>query len=163
MSRRLRLLLWPVGAVFGLAAEYSQFGWDDPRHWIPDLAVGWVFIACGLVASDRRRESRSGLLMAATGFSWFFGNFAHVGVGPVDWVASLAAYLYLGPLVHLLIRYPSGRLSSRLTRAAVAVGYVTAITPIWRNEVATIVLTALLVAVSARLYRRAVKIGRAHV
>jgi hypothetical protein len=114
MSRRLRLLLWPAGAVFGLAAEYVQYGWDDPRHWIPDLAVGWVFIACGLVASDRRRESRSGLLMAATGFSWFIGNFAHVGVGPIDWVASLAAYLYLGPL-YLLIGYPSGRLSSRLT------------------------------------------------
>ena len=156
MSRRLRLLLWPAGAVFGLAAEYSQFGWDDPRHWIPDLAVGWVFIACGLVASDRRRQSRSGLLMAATGFSWFIGNFANVGFGPIDWVASLAAYLYLGPFVHLLITYPSGRLSSRLTRGAVAVGYVTAITPIWRNEVATIVLTALLVAVSARLYQRAV-------
>ena len=156
MSRRLRLLLWPAGAVFGLAAEHIQFGWDDPRHWIPDLAVGWAFIACGLVASDRRRESRSGLLMAATGFSWFIGNFANVGFGPIDWVASLAAYLYLGPLVHLLIGYPSGRLSSRLTRGAVAVGYVTAITPIWRNEVATIVLTALLVAVSARLYQRAV-------
>jgi signal transduction histidine kinase len=156
MSRRLRLLLWPAGALFGLAAEYSQFGWDDPRHWIPDLAVGWLFIACGLVAADRRPEGRSGLLMAATGFSWFIGNFAHVGVGPIDWVASHAAYLYLGPLVHLLIGYPSGRLSSRLTRGAVAVGYVTAITPIWRNEVATIVLTALLVAVSARLYQRAV-------
>jgi signal transduction histidine kinase len=156
MSRRLRLLLWPAGAVFGLAAEYSQIGWDDPRHWIPDLAVGWVFIACGLVASDRRQESRSGFLMAATGFSWFIGNFAHVGVGPIDWIASLAAYLYIGPLVHLLIAYPSGRLSSRLTSGAVAVGYVTAITPIWRNEVATIVLSTLLVAVSARLYQRAV-------
>ena len=156
MSRRLRLLLWPAGAVFGLAAEWTQFGWDDPRHWIPDLAVGWVFIACGLVASDRRRESRSGLLMAATGFSWFIWNFAHVGVGPIDWVASHATYLYLGPLVHLLIGYPSGRLSSRLTRRAAAVGYMTAITPIWSNEVATIVLTALLEAVCARLYRRTV-------
>jgi signal transduction histidine kinase len=157
MLRRLRLLLWPAGAVFGLTAEYSQFGWGDLRHWIPDLAVGWVFIACGLVALDRRRESRSGLLMAATGFSWFIGNFAHVRVGPIDWVASHAVYLYLGPLLHLLIAYPSGRLSSRLTRGAVAVGYVTAvITPIWRNEEATIVLTALLVAVSARVYVRTV-------
>ena len=156
MTRRLRLLLWPAGAVFGLVAEYSRFGWDDPRHWIPDLAVGWVFIAGGLVASDRRRESRSGLLMAATGFCWFIGNFAHVGVGPIDWAASRAVYLYVGPLVHLLIAYPSGRLSSRITRWAVAVGYVTAITPILSNEVATIVLAALLVAVSARLYRRTV-------
>jgi signal transduction histidine kinase len=141
-----------AAAVFGLIAEWSQFGWDDPRHWIPDLAVGWVFMACGLIAFERRRESRSGLLMAITGFSWFFGNFANVGVGPIDWAASHATYLYLGPLVHLLIAYPSGRLSSQLTRGAAAVSYVTAITPIWRNEVATIVLAALLVAVCAHAY-----------
>jgi hypothetical protein len=136
MSRRLGLLLWPAAALFGLAAEWSQFGWGEPRQWIPDLAVGWVFIACGLVALDRRRESRSGLLMAATGFSWFIGNFAQVRVGvPIDWAASHAVFLYFGPLFHLLIAYPSGRLSSQLTRGAVAVGYVTAmITPPIRPE-----------------------------
>jgi signal transduction histidine kinase len=157
MSRRLGLLLWPAAAAFGLAAEGTQFGWGDPRHWIPDLAVGWLFIACGLIASSRRRESRSGALMAATGFSWFFGNLAHLGVGPIDRAASLGVYLYLGPLLHLLIAYPSGRLSSRLTRGAVAVGYAAAIvTPVWRSEGGTIVLAALLMAVSARAYFGAV-------
>ena len=88
--------------------------------------------------------------MAATGFCWFLGNFADAGVAAVDWLGAHALYLYRGPLVHLLVTYPSGRLSSRLDRAAVAVGYAAAfVTPVWQSEIATIVLAVLLVAVCA--------------
>ena len=87
-----------AGAALGLTAEWVGFGWGDPRHWIPDLAVGWIFIGCGLVAWARRPESRSGPLMAATGFTWFFGNFANVGVAALAWVAAHLLYLYRGPL-----------------------------------------------------------------
>lgn len=155
--RWFRLLLWPAGAVLGIAAEWISFGWGDPRHWVPDLVTGWTLIACGLVAWSRRPESRSGALMAATGFSWFLGNFATTGVAPFDWVGAHALYVYRGPLIHLLVAYPSGRLSSRLDRAAVAVGYAAAVvTPVWRSEIATTVLAVLLVAVCALSYRRAV-------
>jgi signal transduction histidine kinase len=159
--RWFRLLLWPAGAAFGIAAEWIFFGWGDPRHWIPDLVTGWTLIACGLIAWSRRPESRSGALMAATGFSWFFGNFATTGVAPLDWLGAHALYVYRGPLVHLLVTYPSGRLSSRLDRAAVAIGYAAALlTPVWRSEIATIVLAVLLVAVCARSYVRAIGPGR---
>lgn len=154
--RWFRRFLWPVGAAFGIAAEWIFFGWGDPRHWVPDLVTGWTLIACGLVAWSRRPDSRSGALMAATGFSWFLGNFATTGVVPVDWVGAHALYVYRGPLIHLLVTYPSGRLSSRLDRAAVAVGYAAAVvTPVSRSEVATFVLAVLLVAVCARSYLRA--------
>jgi signal transduction histidine kinase len=159
--RWFRLLLWPAGALFGIAAEWISFGWGDPRQWVPDLATGWILIVCGLVASARRPESRSGALMTATGFSWFFGNFANAGVAPVDWLGAHAVYVYRGPLVHLLAEYPSGRLVLRLDRVAVAVGYVVAVvTPVWRSEIATIVLSLLLVVVCARLYVRAVGASR---
>jgi signal transduction histidine kinase len=151
------LLLWPASAALGIAAEWIFFGWGDPRRWVPDLITGWTLIACGLVGWSRRPESRSGALMAATGFSWFFGNFGTSGVAPVDWLGAHAVYLYRGPLIHLLVTYPSGRLSSRLEQTAVAVGYVAAVlTPVWRSEIGTIVLAALLVAVCARSYRQAV-------
>jgi signal transduction histidine kinase len=154
--RRFRLLLWPAGAALGIAAEWISFGGVAPRHWVPDLVTGWTLIACGLVAWSRRPESRIGALMAATGLSWFLGNFATGGAAPVDWVGAHALYLYRGPLIHLLVAYPSGRLSSRLDRAAVALGYAAAVvTPVWRSEIATIVLGVLLVAVCARSYRRA--------
>jgi signal transduction histidine kinase len=140
------MLLWPAGALLGLGAEWVSFGWDDPRHWIPDLVTGWMLIACGLVAWSRRGDSRSGHLLAATGFSWFLGNFT-----------TSALYLYRGPLVHLLVTYPSGRPSSRREVAALAVGYAAAVvTPVWRSEVVTIVLAVLLVAVCARSYSTAV-------
>jgi signal transduction histidine kinase len=152
-----RLLLWPAGAVLGVAAVWISFGWGDPRHWVPDLITGWTLIACGLVAWSRRPYSRSGALMAATGFCWFLGNFATSGVAVVDWLGAHTLYFYRGPLIHLLVTYPSGRLSSRLDLVAVAVGYAAAVvTPVWRSEIATIVLPVLLVAVCARSYRRAV-------
>ncbi len=154
--RRLGLV-WPVGVAVGLSAEWVGFGWGDPRHWIPDLAVGWTFIGCGLVAWVRRPESRTGPLMAAIGLAWFLGNFAQVGVGAVAWAAGHLVYLHRGPLVQLVLAYPSGRPGSRLVRGAVAVGYAAAvITPIWRNAGATILLATLLLGVCAREYVRAV-------
>ena len=155
--RWFRLLLWPAGAVLGIAAEWVSFGWDDPRHWVPDLVAGWTLIACGLVGWSRRPESRIGPLMAATGFSWFLGNFAASDVASVEWLGAHALYLYRGPLVHLLVTYPSGRIRSRLEAAVVAVGYAAAlVTPVWRSEIATIALAAMLVAACAALYVRAV-------
>jgi hypothetical protein len=152
-----RFLILPVAGAFGLAAEWSGYGWGDPGHWIPDLAVGWCMIGCGFIASARRPESRSGVLMLATGFAWFLGNFAGIGVGVVAWVAAHALYLHRGPLFQLLLTYPSGRRPSRVTGAAIAVFYAAAvITPVWQSEAATIALAALLVGVCGYDYARIV-------
>jgi signal transduction histidine kinase len=154
---RQRGLVGLAGVALGLTAEWVGFGWGDPRHWIPDLAVGWTFIGCGLIAWARRPESRTGPLLAATGFTWFVGNFAQVGVAAVAWLAAHLVRLHRGPLVQLVLTYPSGRPGSRLVRGAIAAGYAAAvITPIWRSEAATILLAGLLVAVCAREYVRAV-------
>ena len=77
--------------------------WGD---WLPDLATGWTLIACGLVAWALRPESRSGPLLAATGFAWFAANL----------VGEQALYLYRGPLIHLSLSYPYGRLGRPLDR-----------------------------------------------
>jgi signal transduction histidine kinase len=154
---RRRGLVVLAGVALGLTAEWVRFGWADPRHWIPDLVVGWTLIGCGLIAWSRRAESRAGPLLAATGFTWFVGNFAQVGVVAVAWVAAHLVYLHRGPLLQVVLTYPSGRPGSRLVRGAVAVGYAAAvITPIWRSEAATILLAGLLLGVCAREYGRAV-------
>ena len=152
-----RFLILPVAAAVGLAAEWSGYGWGDPGRWIPDLAVGWCLIGCGFIASARRPESRSGVLMTATGFAWFLGNFAGVGVSVVAWAAAHALYLHRGPLFQLLLTYPSGRRPSRVTGAAIAVFYAAAvITPVWQSETATILLAALLPGVCGYEYARMV-------
>ena len=143
--RTFRLLLWPAGVALGVAAELHYFGWGDPGGWLPDLAVGWTLIACGLVAWSRRPETRSGMLLAGTGFAWFAANFS-----------DQALYLHRGPLIQLVLSYPSGRLGSRLERGVVAVAYVIALVPdVWESEAATFALAAALVAVATRGYLRA--------
>jgi hypothetical protein len=156
MMRRLGLV-GLAGAALGLTAEWVGFGWGDPRHWVPDLAVGWTLIGCGLVAWARRPQSRTGALLAATGFAWFVGNFAQVGVAAVAWLAAHLVYLYRGPLMQLVLTYPSGRPGSRLVRGAIAAGYAAAVvTPIWDSEAATILLAGLLLGVCVREYVQAV-------
>jgi signal transduction histidine kinase len=143
--RTLRLLLWPAALALGVAAELHYFGWDDPGGWLPDIVVGWTLIACGLIAWSRRPESHSGALLAATGFGWFAANFS-----------DQALYLHRGPLIHLVLSYPYGRLGGRLERCVVAGAYVVALIPeVWRSEEATFGLAAIIVAVSARGYLRA--------
>jgi signal transduction histidine kinase len=159
--RRWGFLLWPAGVALGVAAEWVGYGWGDPLHWIPDLAVGWTFIGFGLIAAGRCPDDRTGSLMAATGFAWFLGNFAGVDNRVVAWTAAHATFIYRGSLVHLVLAYPSGRPSGRLERAAAAGGYAAAvITPAWRNDVTTIALASLLMAVSAHGYVRAVGAAR---
>src|SRR6266540_3968590 len=153
--RLVRFALWPAGAALGILAEQLYFGWGDARHWVPDLVTGWSLILFGLIGWSRRPESRSGPLMAATGFAWFAGNFATADLGPLDWLAAHALYLYRGPLFHLVLSYPRGRLAGRIERAAVAVGYLAAIvTPAWRSGTTTIVLASLLLGVAGRSYLR---------
>src|SRR5512133_2103418 len=154
--RLFRFALWPSGAALGILAEQIYFGLGDARHWVPDLVTGWSLIACGLIGWSRRPDSRSGVLMAATGFAWFAGNFATAGLGPLDWLAGHALYLYRGPLVQLVLSYPRGRLAGRIERAAVALGYLAAIvTPAGRSGTTTIVLASLLVGVAGRSYLHA--------
>jgi signal transduction histidine kinase len=147
------LLLWPAGAVVGIAAEWRLYGWADPGDWVPDLLAGWTMIACGLAGWSRRPQSRSGALLAAAGFAWFAPNFAATGVTALAWLSAHALYLYRGPLVQLVLTFPQGRPVRRLDRAAVAAGYAAAIiTPVWADHTATIVLACLLVAVAVRGY-----------
>src|SRR5215212_764116 len=131
--RAFRLWLWPAGAVVGIAAEQVYFGWDDTGDWLPDLLTGWTLIACGLVGWSRRPESRSGPLLAATGFAWFAANLA----------GDDALYLHRGLLIHLVLSYPSGRLVRPLDRVAAGIGYGAALVPaVWSSEIATCVLSA---------------------
>jgi signal transduction histidine kinase len=141
-----RLLLWAAAGIVGIAAEWVAYGWDRPGRWLPDLITGWVLIACGLAGRSARPGSRSGPLMAVTGFAWFAGNFS-----------AAAIYLHRGPLVHLVLSYPGAMLAPGRARVVVVAGYGAAVVPaVWRSEVVTIVLSVLLVAAAAAVHTRAV-------
>ncbi len=136
--RLIRLALWPLGVVLGVGAEVTRH--EGSALTAVDFIVGFTLIALGLLAWEHRPESWSGILLAASGVAWFLGNFA-----------SWALYLHRGPLVHLVLSYPSGRLRSRLERAVVAGGYVyAAVYPLARNDVATIVFAFIVAATAVR-------------
>jgi hypothetical protein len=123
------------------------FGWRDPLRWVPDLLVGWTFVAGGLVASSRFPESRTGRLLTATGFAWFAGNFASlVGAGGVAGGAGGVPALHRGLVIHALVTFPGGRLGSRAARAAVCAGYAGSLAPLARSDVVAMVAGAAVIA-----------------
>ena len=153
--RRWAVLLWPAGVALGVAAEWVAFDWNAPLQWLPDLAVGWTFIGCGLAAKALRPDNSTGSLMIATGFTWFLGNFAAADIDLVAGVASQSTYVHRGFLIHLVLAYPIGRLLGRHERTTATVGYAAAlITPVWSNDILSIVFAALLLAERAVAYGR---------
>jgi signal transduction histidine kinase len=127
-----------AGLAVAIAAEAATYLPEEPGLAAGDAVVGLAFLGLGLVAWQRRPSSRSGLLMVATGFAWFAGSFA-----------SAALFVHRGPLVHLLVGYPQGRLRSRLEQLVVAAAYVDgAVYPLARQDGVTIALS-LVVAVTA--------------
>jgi signal transduction histidine kinase len=144
--RPLRLALIPIGIAFGFVAEWGSY---DASLGLglagADLAVGCVLIACGVVAWDRRPESRVGVLMLLAGSTWFLGN-----------LAGALLYLHRGPLVQLHLTYPTGRLRSRFVATVVAAAYVdAAIGPLARNDVLTLVVAAAVAVTALQVFTRA--------
>ena len=131
--RLLRLALLLGAVALAIAAEWDSYESDDRALVVADAVVGLVLVTCGVVAWELRGESRVGPLMALSGYTWFAGNL---------WSPLL--YLHRGPLVHLHISYPTGRLLRRLAQATVLAAYVDALVlPIAENDVLTLVLAAL--------------------
>jgi hypothetical protein len=137
--RPLRYALWPAGLAFGVAAEWI----GRPDLLALDAITGFTLVGLGLTAWSRRPQSRAGLIMAAAGFAWFLGS-----------VWSWAVYLNRGPLAHLMLSYPSGRISSsRLERGAVVAAYAYAgVYPVAGNDYVTIAFALGLVALAVRRY-----------
>jgi signal transduction histidine kinase len=130
-----------VGIAFGVAAERASSEESDLALVVADFVVGSVLLVCGVVAWSRRPESRVGALMSLAGFTWFLGT-----------LFEPALYLHRGPLVHLLLSYPTGQLATLPARAVVAVAYVDAtIEPLAGNDWLTLALGGGVAA--AALYR----------
>jgi signal transduction histidine kinase len=126
-----------VGVVVGVAAEGAGFSWDEPERWLPDLVVGVTFVGAGAYALPRQRGC--GVLLVATGLTWFAGT-----------VDGSALYLHRGPLVQLLVAYPGWRPRTRTGLVAVAASYAAALArPVWGDDATAVVLVLLLVAVVA--------------
>jgi signal transduction histidine kinase len=88
------------------------------------LLVGWSFIGTGLFAWWRRPGNRTGALMAAVGFAWFVAGLSDANDDFPHTVGLAVDALFPAFAGHLLLAFPTGRLSTRLERTVVTAGYL---------------------------------------
>jgi signal transduction histidine kinase len=111
---------------------------------VADATAGVTAAACGVLARRRRPASRVGLVMLGTSVCWFAG----------DLVAPLA-YLHRGPLIHLTLGYPTGKLHRALSLITVSVAYVaSAVETLARDPWITLGLALLLLVAAVDNFAR---------
>jgi signal transduction histidine kinase len=118
----LPILLWPLGVAAEFAAFVFLFRSAEPVTAVAvvNRSVGGSFIACGLIAWQRRPDSRTGPLMTLTGFLFMSeavlsGVDSHVAYTLGQWMSNW----WTPPFAALVLGFPSGRLSSRIDRSIV--------------------------------------------
>ena len=111
---------------------------------IADPAVGVVLAGCGSVLWVRRPRSLVGPLMLVAAGCWFLGSL---------WV--VAVFLHRGPLVHLHISYPTGRMRRPLAIVTVICAYAVSIgEAIGANPWVTLAMAVLVAVAAADIYAR---------
>lgn len=107
-------------------------------------ALAGIALAVAGLGSWRRRRPGPAVLLLATAALWFAGGL---------WPPLVLAHR--GPLTHLLVGYPRGRLTRPADRVVVAAGYVSALVyPVGRSGVVTLLVGGSVVAVMATGLRR---------
>jgi DNA-binding CsgD family transcriptional regulator len=118
-----------LGLALGLYAAALAI-WEPGTLTLPapvHIAIGWSFVAGGLVAWRQRPENRLGLLMTLTGIAWFGRDFDWFGSWPANHAGELTQNLFLALLAHQVVVFPWGVARSRLERGLVAAAYALAI------------------------------------
>jgi signal transduction histidine kinase len=115
--------LWAVVVAAEIAALAGILQAEEPvpGYRVVFRLIGGVFCACGLIAWRRRPDSRSGLLMLATGFGLLVEPvFAPLDPGVLKTIGDLLEDAWGIPLIALLLTFlTGGRLESRIDRLLV--------------------------------------------
>lgn len=133
---RAGIFIATLAAFIGVASEVVAFNIAISAGWIPDLAVGWVCVAAGLIVNGTARGSWTGHLLVGTGFAWFIGNFGSVEAWPIAAFAAGGRLLHRGLLIHTVLTLPTGRVNDRLTFLVIAAGYITSFVAAWSSGAA---------------------------
>jgi signal transduction histidine kinase len=130
--RSLRLGLVLAGVALAIVSAWRSTDSLGPGLAAADAVVGLVFVACGVVASARRTESRTGLLMTSAGFAWLTGSLVPV-----------ALFWHRGPVIHLCLTFPTGGVRRRVVAVSVVVAYADGLVrPLASNDLITLCVAA---------------------
>ena len=126
MNARTRMIVAAAGVVTGLAAAAAMVwgGYPTPAtSLVPAvilmLAIGWSFLYVGLAADVTRPDSRIGVIMVVAGFAALARSVVAIDSQPAYVLGIAVADVVYGVAVHLLVAFPTGRLSTRGGRALV--------------------------------------------
>ncbi|MDT0352342.1 sensor histidine kinase [Pseudonocardia charpentierae] len=121
----LGTVLAVVGA--GAVAAASPAGLGDAAP----SAVGLVYLAVGAVAWSRRPGNRLGLLICVTGTLFLLASLYNAAEPVMVFLGVLGGQSVLAGVLHLLLAFPSGRLTGARDRALVVAGYLTTTVPLF--------------------------------
>jgi signal transduction histidine kinase len=121
-TARWLAILWPLGIAAQVAALILLFDGSEEVTAVAvvNRLVGGSFVFCGLIVWQRRPDSRTGRLMALTGFLFSAEALlsevdSHVAYTVGQWVPNWWAI----PFAALMLGFPSGRLGARIDRVIV--------------------------------------------
>ncbi|MEV5407671.1 histidine kinase [Thermopolyspora sp. NPDC052614] len=104
----------------GIAARVAD---ADPFRVVLHAAAAALFLVAGLVAHFRRPGNPIGMLMIAVSAGFLAED---LQLSPVPWIHTIGEFTVVassGPLVHLALAYPTGRIGSTVGRVLVWVAY----------------------------------------
>lgn len=87
--------------------------------------VAGIYLGTGVVAWLRRSSSEVGALLTVGGVVWIATGFGNATVPALIAMGAVTATLPLALIVHLLVAFPSGRLTARHEKVLVVAGYFT--------------------------------------
>jgi signal transduction histidine kinase len=125
--KTLRLVLLAAGVALGVIAYRVQIHNLGPattpaRSWA--IVIGaWLFLVAGLIAWSRRPSNRLGPLMAAAGIALLLRQLRYSHDAFLFTVFFVVGELSYWVVAHAVFSYPSGRITDRLERALIKVGY----------------------------------------
>jgi signal transduction histidine kinase len=134
--RAVRLVTWAAGAALCAALTVETIRGDllSPAEASVHYAAVLISITVGLVVWERRPDSRTGMLLTAASFAYALSEmfdilpWSRLGESAlVVTIAYAAIRLNVAILAHLFLSYPTGRLTTRLDRGFVALGYAVVI------------------------------------
>ena len=124
--RTLRLGVIPVALALGVLSYRAGVNGAIPQTPFEAalaVALGWLYVAAGLVAWWKRPQSRTGALMTLFGLTIGFRNFIFDDSSLTFTAGFLLSIFPLAVLAHLFLSYPAGHLAGRLEQWYLAATY----------------------------------------
>ncbi|MDQ1614931.1 MAG: hypothetical protein QOJ60_870 [Actinomycetota bacterium] len=124
----VRLAVWPLVVVAGLAAETNIWPGQSPQYIVYDLAVGFTAVFVTLFIWEARPRNPVGPLLLAWSAWFLVSPVRYVDSGLVvcaSWVVAAVVPICFG---HAILAYPSGRLPGPLDRVVITMAYAIATT-----------------------------------